>query len=250
MCKLGWGFAVIAVCIASASLARADAVYSYGFDQANYNSSTGSYTYTLTPVSAGDGSVSYYTCSVNVYLYEYTTGAGETYIAPSPPNAAEGLASAGVALTQTGGTSNYTVTATGGAGFDGFNQYLSSDLASGQVTGVLSFQDGTTTTGVTGTAIDANTTALLIGTFTFTVPADTTIGPYSPLTFETSDLHDWMVDNLTFLTMTDIDALLNGSTPAVLTVVPEPPSVVALSGLAMMGAVMWVVRRARRFRAA
>ncbi len=250
MYKLGGVFAVVAMCIASTSIARADAVYYYGFDQANYNSSTGSYTYTVTPVLGSNGEVSYYTCSVNVYLYEYTTGAGETYIAPSPPNAAEGLASAGVALTQTGGTTNYTVSATGSASFDSFNAYLSSDLAPGQVTGVLSFQDGTTTTGVTGVAIDADTTALLIGTFTFTMAPDAPIGTENPITFETSDLHDWMSDNLTMITGTDLDELLNASGPVTLTVVPEPPSVVALSGLAVMGAVMWVVRRARRFRAA
>jgi hypothetical protein len=249
MYKLSGVFAVVAMCIACVSVLRAEPVYYYGFDQAN-QTSPGNYTYTLTPVLATDGSVAYYTCSVNVYLYEYTAGAGETYIAPSPPNAAEGLASAGVALSQTGGTTDYTVTAVGSPSFDSFNEYLSTDLTGDQVTGVLSFQDATTLTGVTGTAIDADTTALLIGTFTFTMDADVAIGTDNPITFTTSDLNDWMTDNLTFDSLIDIDELVNASSPPILTVVPEPPSVVALSGLAVMGAVMWLVRRARRFRAA
>lgn len=252
MHKLTGVFAVIVMCFANVHFAHAEPVYYFGFDQSNYSSSTGSYVYTTTPVLTPDGAVAYYTCTVNVYLYEYSAGTGQTYIAPTPPNAAEGLQSTGVALSQTAGTTNYTVSvANGSPGFTNFNEYLSSDLTGNQVTGVLSFQNGDTTTGVMGNATtDPQTTSLLVGTFTFQMPSDANYGQANPITFTTSDLASWMVDNQTFVTGTDLDALLNGSAPPILTVVPEPPSVVALSGLAAMGALMWVVRRARRFRLA
>jgi hypothetical protein len=252
MHKLTGVFAVVSMCVAGLRTADADPIYYWGFDQANLVSGdpqagTAVYSYTTTPVLDSTGAPAYYTCTVNVYLYEYSAGTGETYIAPTPPNAAEGLANAGVALTQTGGSTDYTVTATGSSSFDSFSEYLSTDLAPGQVTGVLSFQDGTTNAGVTGTAVDDETTKLLVGTFSFTVGLDA-IPKDSPITFVTSDLHDWMSDNFTFATETDLDTWINSSGPPILTVVPEPPSVVALSGLAAMGALMWVVRRARRFR--
>lgn len=253
MHKLTGVFAVALMCVAGIQSVDAEPIYYYAFDSANLVSGDplagdAVYQYTATPVLGVSGEPLYYTCTVNVFLYEYSAGTGMTYIAPSPPNAAEGLQSAGVALTQTDGSTAYTVSATGGPSFDSFSEYLSGDLAPGQVTGVLSFQDGMTTTGVYGTAVDAETTSLLVGTFTFNIDTDAMISQSDPMKFITSDLTDWMSDNYTFLTGADLDGLISGSGPPILTVVPEPPSMVALSGLMAMGALMWVVRRARRFR--
>jgi len=106
---------------------------------------------------------------------------------------------------------------------------------------------------VVGTSIDAETTSLLIGTLTITMPADAQISLDNPITFTTSDLSSWMIDNMSFVTGNDLDALIGqtpGYGPPILTVVPEPQSMVALSGLAAMGALMWVVRRTRRLRTA
>jgi hypothetical protein len=81
-----------------------------------------------------------------------------------------------------------------------------------------------------------------IGTFTFTFPA---LG--NTVTIQATGVCSSMADNLSFLTLTDLDALFGsgGYPTAVITVVPEPPSVVALCGLADMGGVMRVVRRVR-----
>ena len=236
------GIMAVVLCIASGVIAEATPVYYFEFDSSAYNPATGNYEYT---VSAGG------TVTINVYLYEYSPGVGETYMAPSPPNAAEGLQSAGVALDIQSNTAGATVTfITGNPAFTDFNTYLSSDLDSPKDVGVLSFQGDYPTTAVYGTAIDAETTAILIGSFTFTVPPDAAID--STTTIQATDLYSSMADNLSFETLTDLDALFGpgGYPTATITVVPEPPSVVALCGLAVMGGLMWVVRRVRGLRRA
>jgi hypothetical protein len=51
---------------------------------------------------------------------------------------------------------------------------------------------------------------------------------------------------MTFDSRTNLDDLFGpGGPPMIITVVPEPPSVVALCGLAVMGGMMWIVRRVR-----
>lgn len=233
------GIIGVLLCMGACVIAEASPVYYFTFDQAQYNPDTGNYEYTVQPGQS---------VTVNVYLYEYSYLVGETYMAPTPPNAAEGLQSVAAGLDILENSANATLTSIAGntTSFDGFNTYLSGDEGFLHDVGVMSFQDGYTLVGAYGTAVDAETTAILIGSFTFEVAPDATFG--STMTIQATDLYSDIADNLSFETLTDLDALFDSSgyPIATLTVVPEPPSVVALCSLAMMGGLIWGLRRSRK----
>lgn len=250
--------ALVLAVLCAASAALAAPVYSFRFD----GQTTGSY-----QVNTGS------TVAVNVYLYEILS-VGDT----SRLIAGNGLATGGVRLSLVNGgvgaqsdvlsTSNIAINTTSPA--PGFNdplllqRYIDSNVTTNygagpagttpiaSVTGGIDFFDPAyATAGLQPQTVSGaeNGYRVLLGTFTFTA------GDFgNQITIQASRLGDSISAISTYSPYSglssDLDGFLTGTYTATITVVPEPPTIAAFTGLASMGLVYWAVygRRRRRSR--
>lgn len=210
-------------------------VYYYQFDQSSYSVAPGG------------------TVDVTVYLVE-NTGGGTSLLG------GEGLLTGGVRLSYAGTNTDDRATLTSKDAISAnpaFNEsldnpvkYLTSDFvaqgsgAGNPIAGLSAMRADGMEEGVLGEQIGADLYRVALGTFRFTggaVENDIT-------TLQASDLFDGETYNVTFITgqMLELSPYGIGTATTTITVVPEPPGIVALAGMAVMGLVLWTVHGRRR----
>jgi len=234
--------------------ARAALVYSYSFD----GFSSG-HTY---DVSSGG------TQAISVYLYEMVTGGDTSRLVTG-----NGLFSGGVRLslvsTNGSGADSFIVHAGTGdnnntnlvqnSGFDDtsllrrdtYSEVTANFGTSPGVSDIAALTAGrdifTNVTGVGPESLGGGVYRVLLGTFTFTggdfgnsiTIQATNIDP-SLATSYNATWDPYAGSNY------DLDQFLTGTYQATITVVPEPPTIAAFAGLAVMGLILWVVYGRRR----